>query len=186
METRVQPHPVGERAIFPTSLSIRVYSWFTAFSRLSHSARRGIRAHPFKSEIRSTKQMQNPNFQILQTCTANGFGFRVFLIRVCFGFRYSDFGFGFGFAAQCSSVVSSASFRFNFLVTFSRKEAGTCSAHFAKCAELPTSALQTGQVRARWALACPAYLGGWPSLTQRKPVCDRPVSGDDFIRALGR
>ena len=30
------------------------------------------------------------------------------------------------------------------------------------------------------------YLGGGASLTQRKPVCDRPVSGDDFIRALGR
>ena len=30
------------------------------------------------------------------------------------------------------------------------------------------------------------YLGGGASLTQRKPVCERPVSGDDFIRALGR
>ena len=33
---------------------------------------------------------------------------------------------------------------------------------------------------------CRVYCGGGASLTQRKPVCDRPVSGDDFMRALGR
>jgi hypothetical protein len=31
--------------------------------------------------------MQNPNSQILQTGTACGFGFRVFVIWICFGFR---------------------------------------------------------------------------------------------------
>src|SRR5207247_6783908 len=46
--------------------------------------------------------MQKSNSQILQTCASGGFEFRVFLIRICFGFRYSDFGFGCGFAALSS------------------------------------------------------------------------------------
>jgi hypothetical protein len=63
METRAKPHPVGERAICPTSLSIRVHSWFTAFSRLSHSARRAFALIHLNPKFEARNKCKIPIFK---------------------------------------------------------------------------------------------------------------------------
>jgi len=94
METRAKPHPVGERAICPTSLSIRVHSWFTSFSRLSHSARRAFALiHLTKSEIRNPKHETNAKSQSSNSPNLHGQWFRISSFSHSGLFRISIFGF---------------------------------------------------------------------------------------------
>src|SRR5437660_9573832 len=89
-------------------------------------------------------------------------------------FEFFSYGFVSDFDIRISDLVAASPHSVppwfqvllsgsTFLVTFSRKEARTCSAHFAKCAELPASAFQTGQVRAPSGARVPC-LPGLPAI----------------------